>query len=150
MLETTIHKTQDEDKQNKIHNTICVRHQHTQDTKRRQTKQNTQHRNLNRWAIRTPGKKREWTQLLAKGKQFLFLFRHPPCYSYYMLYIMALLNTGMIYVYAYINACKFIGNSKCFFVFTYFLFYFLFLITVHSNPTFGVISGGFRGGRAPP
>ncbi len=43
MLDTTIHKTQDEDKQNKIHNTIFVRHHHTQDTRRRQTKQNTQH-----------------------------------------------------------------------------------------------------------
>jgi hypothetical protein len=43
MLDTTIHKTQNEDKQNKIHNTICVRHHHTQDTRRRQTKQNTQH-----------------------------------------------------------------------------------------------------------
>jgi hypothetical protein len=43
MLDTTIHKTQNEDKQNKIHNTICVRHHHTQNTKRRQTKQNTQH-----------------------------------------------------------------------------------------------------------
>jgi hypothetical protein len=38
MLDTTIHKTQDEDKQNKIHNTIYVRHHHTQYTRRRQTK----------------------------------------------------------------------------------------------------------------
>jgi hypothetical protein len=29
LLDTTIHKTQDEDKQNKIHNTIYVRHHHT-------------------------------------------------------------------------------------------------------------------------
>jgi hypothetical protein len=43
LLDTTTHKTQDEDKQNKIHNTIYVRHPHTQDTRRRQTKQNTQH-----------------------------------------------------------------------------------------------------------
>jgi hypothetical protein len=38
-----VYFAQDEDKQNKIHNTIFVRHQHTQDTRRRQTKQNTQH-----------------------------------------------------------------------------------------------------------
>ena len=42
MLDTTIHKTQDEDKQNKKHITICVRHHHTQDTRRRPTKLNTQ------------------------------------------------------------------------------------------------------------
>ena len=30
-------------------------------------------------------------------------------------------------------------TQKVIFVFTYFLFYFLFLITVHSNPTFGVM-----------
>ena len=39
LLDTTIHRTQDEDKQNKIHNTICVGHNHTQDTRPRQTKQ---------------------------------------------------------------------------------------------------------------
>jgi hypothetical protein len=38
VLDTTIHKAQDEDKQNKIHNTICVGHHHTQGTRRRQTK----------------------------------------------------------------------------------------------------------------
>jgi hypothetical protein len=38
-MDTTIHRTQDEDKQNKIHNTICVGHNHTQDTRPRQTKQ---------------------------------------------------------------------------------------------------------------
>jgi len=43
MLDTTIHKTQDEGKQNKMHNTICVGHNHIQDTRRRQTKQNAQH-----------------------------------------------------------------------------------------------------------
>jgi hypothetical protein len=32
-----------QDKQNKKHNTICVRHNHTQDTRPRQTKQKTQH-----------------------------------------------------------------------------------------------------------
>jgi hypothetical protein len=37
------HKTQDEDKQNKKHNTICVGHHYAQDTRRRQTKQKTQH-----------------------------------------------------------------------------------------------------------
>ena len=35
-----VQKTQDEDKQNKKHNTIFVGHHHTQDTKRKQTKQN--------------------------------------------------------------------------------------------------------------
>ena len=43
VLDTAIHKTQDEDKQNKKHTTICVGHRHTQDTRRRQTKQKTQH-----------------------------------------------------------------------------------------------------------
>ena len=42
-LYTTIHKTQDQDKQNKKHNTICVGHNHIQDTRRRQTKQKTHH-----------------------------------------------------------------------------------------------------------
>jgi hypothetical protein len=27
-------------------------------------------------------KKRRWTEMLVKGKQFLLLIRHPPCYSY--------------------------------------------------------------------
>ena len=31
VLDTTIHKRKDEDKQNKQHNTICVRHHHTQE-----------------------------------------------------------------------------------------------------------------------
>ena len=31
VLDTTIHKRKDEDKQNKKHNTICVRHHHTQE-----------------------------------------------------------------------------------------------------------------------
>jgi hypothetical protein len=43
VLDTTIHKTQDEDKQNRKHNKICVGHHHTQDTRRRQTKQKIQH-----------------------------------------------------------------------------------------------------------
>ena len=43
VFDTTIHKRKDEDKQNKIHNTICVRCYHTQEKRRRQTKQNTQH-----------------------------------------------------------------------------------------------------------
>jgi hypothetical protein len=38
LLDITIHKTQDEDKQNIKHNTICVGHHYTQDTRRRQTK----------------------------------------------------------------------------------------------------------------
>jgi hypothetical protein len=39
VLDTTIHKTQDEDKQSKKYNTIFVGHHQTQDTRRRQTKQ---------------------------------------------------------------------------------------------------------------
>ena len=31
VLYATIHKRKDEDKQNKKHNTICVRHHHTQE-----------------------------------------------------------------------------------------------------------------------
>jgi len=36
----------------------------------------TQHRKLNRWTTRTPPTNRGWTQVLAKGKQFLLLIRH--------------------------------------------------------------------------
>ena len=43
VLDTNIHKTQDEDKQSKKYNTIFVGHHHTQDTRRRQTKHKTQH-----------------------------------------------------------------------------------------------------------
>ena len=45
VLDTIIHKTHDEDKQNKKHNTICVGHHHTQDKRRRQThkKHNTKY-----------------------------------------------------------------------------------------------------------
>ena len=39
-------------------------------------------KNLKRWATRTAQKTLEWTQVVAKGKQFLFLIRHPPSYSY--------------------------------------------------------------------
>jgi hypothetical protein len=38
-----VHKTQDDDNQNKKHNTIWVVHHYTQDTRPRQTKQKTQH-----------------------------------------------------------------------------------------------------------
>jgi hypothetical protein len=38
VLDTTMHKTKDEDKQNKTHNTICVGHHHAQDQRRRQAK----------------------------------------------------------------------------------------------------------------
>jgi predicted membrane protein len=40
-LVTTIHKRKDEDKQNKKHNTICVRLHYTQEKKQRQTNQKT-------------------------------------------------------------------------------------------------------------
>jgi hypothetical protein len=36
VLEINIHKTKDEDKQNKKHNTICVGHHHAQDKRGRQ------------------------------------------------------------------------------------------------------------------
>jgi len=51
----------------------------TQDTGRIQTKQKSQHRKLKR---RDLTKCRGSPQVLAKGKQFLLLIRHPPCYSY--------------------------------------------------------------------
>jgi hypothetical protein len=38
VLDTTMHKTKDEDKQNKTHNTICVGRPHAQDQRRRQAK----------------------------------------------------------------------------------------------------------------
>jgi hypothetical protein len=43
VLDTTMHKTKDEDKQNKTHNTICVGRKHTQDKILTQSKQTTQH-----------------------------------------------------------------------------------------------------------
>ena len=43
VLDDTIHKKKDEDKQTKKHNTICVGRHHTQDKRRRQTNQKTQH-----------------------------------------------------------------------------------------------------------
>ena len=43
VLDDTIQKTKDEDKQNKKHNTICVGDHHAQDKRRRQAKQKTQH-----------------------------------------------------------------------------------------------------------
>ena len=51
----------------------------TQDTGRIQTKQKSQHRKLK---TRDLTKCRGSPQVLAKGKQFLLLIRHPPCYSY--------------------------------------------------------------------
>jgi hypothetical protein len=43
VLDTTIHKTLDADKQDKLYNTIYVGHNLTQDTGQRQTRQITQH-----------------------------------------------------------------------------------------------------------
>jgi hypothetical protein len=43
VLETTIQKTQDEDRRNKKHSTICVGNHHAKDSRRRLTKQKTQH-----------------------------------------------------------------------------------------------------------
>jgi Ca2+/Na+ antiporter len=43
VLDDTIHKKKDGDKQNKKHNTICVGRHHTQEKRRRQTNQKTQH-----------------------------------------------------------------------------------------------------------
>jgi predicted nucleotidyltransferase len=42
VLDTNIHRTEDEDKQYKKHNPICVVHHHTQHTRRRQTIQKAQ------------------------------------------------------------------------------------------------------------
>ena len=39
-----MHKTQDEDKQIKKHNTICVGHHYAQDTRRREANKKTQHK----------------------------------------------------------------------------------------------------------
>jgi len=51
----------------------------TQDTWRRTNKtENTTHKTK----MPDHTKNRGWTHVLAKGKQFLFLIRHPPCYSY--------------------------------------------------------------------
>jgi hypothetical protein len=67
-LQHRAHNTQDEDKQN--------------------TK--TQHKKLKRWATRTPPKPGQWTEVLAKGKQFLLLMLvfickciHCLCLSYH-------------------------------------------------------------------
>jgi len=53
----------------------------TQDTGRWQTTQITQHRKLKRWATRTPPTNLGWTKV-TKGKPFLLLIGHTPCYSY--------------------------------------------------------------------
>jgi hypothetical protein len=55
----------------------------TQNTERRQSKENNKHNTekKKRWATRTlPGT--GWNQAPANGNQFLPLIRHPPCYSY--------------------------------------------------------------------
>ena len=41
-----------------------------------------QNTNLKRPATRTQPNIRVWSQVLAKGRQFLLLIKHPPCYSY--------------------------------------------------------------------
>ena len=52
----------------------------------RQTTQ-TEHRKLKRGATRSQPKHRGWIQMLAKGKQFLLLIWHPPCYSSITLFL---------------------------------------------------------------
>jgi len=52
----------------------------TQDSRRRQTKQKTQHKQIKSWETRTPPKQ-GWSQASAKRKQILTLIRYPPCYS---------------------------------------------------------------------
>jgi len=56
--------------------TLGTRHR----TKTNKTKISTE--NWKRWATQTPPKKRGWTQILAKIKQFLLLTRLLSCYSY--------------------------------------------------------------------
>ena len=52
----------------------------TQDTERRQAKQNAQQ--TEKISNMDLTKNRWWTQELAKGKNAVPLIRHPPCYSY--------------------------------------------------------------------
>ena len=54
----------------------------TQDTGRRQTKQKTQHRKLQKMSNTNTTKNRKRTQASAKGRQFFLLIRQSPCYSY--------------------------------------------------------------------
>jgi len=48
---------------------------------RTKTKQKTQRRKLTRCVTRTPPKIWSRIEMLAKGKEFLLLIRHPPLYS---------------------------------------------------------------------
>jgi len=52
----------------------------TRNSERKDTTE--QHKKLKRWATLTHQKNQGWTQVLAKGKQFLLFITHPLCYSY--------------------------------------------------------------------
>jgi hypothetical protein len=72
--------------------TLGTRHR----TKTNKTK--TWHRKLKRWETLIPPKKREWTLVLTKGKQFLLLIRLLLCYSYiYSLIFLELVLSTVIF-----------------------------------------------------
>jgi hypothetical protein len=87
-----VHKTQDEDKQNKKQHNICVGHHHTKD----EDKQNKQHKTIciRRHYAQTNTKSTKkmsntdltkisgWSQVFAKGKQFLLLIKHTPIFNF--------------------------------------------------------------------
>jgi hypothetical protein len=62
---------------------------------------------LKRWATRTPPKKRGWTQVLVKGKQFLLLIRHPQCDSYIQ---SSMANDQCISIHTRINRCQYFST----------------------------------------
>jgi hypothetical protein len=53
----------------------------TQDTWRRRTKQKNSTHKVKQINNTNPNKNHGWTKVLVKGKQFLYLIKHEPCYS---------------------------------------------------------------------
>ena len=51
-------------------------------TKINKTRKHNTRQKIKGWATRTPPKNPGWTQLFMKSKKFMFLIRHPSCYSY--------------------------------------------------------------------